>query len=134
MNLTAMRTEVEEACRNRDLNRTMQVLAIAIPATKAMTDQPGCDELQESVAIAMIWAKTIGYKIEHIGKLMSAMMEESEMDGYPRVATATLFLNEVVATKKMVKWDSIDPNFYINVDYTYQMVKSYVDAAMEGEA
>ena len=56
------------------------------------------------------------------------------MDGYPRVTTATLFLNEVVATKKMVKWDSIDPNFYINVDYTYQMVKSYVDAAMEGEA
>ena len=40
MNLTAMRTEVEEACRNRDLNRTTQALAIAIPATKTMTDQP----------------------------------------------------------------------------------------------
>ena len=55
-------------------------------------------------------------------------------DGMYDYRVARTFMNEVDALKASMKWDSIDPNFYMNADTVYMMVKPYVEAMEEGEA
>lgn len=57
MDIIEMKNEVEEACYNRDLTRTVKVLALAIPASK--TKIRGSEELKLSVMVATLWAKNI---------------------------------------------------------------------------
>ena len=134
MTINAIKAEIESACYDRDFNRTIIALGIAIPAGNSMKGQPGYDELERTATVATLWVKTIGTRVEGIGKLITALMTQSETDGYPDVTTAAKFVNEVDELKKSVKWDSIDPNFYQNTDLIYQLMKPYVESSMEGEA
>lgn len=134
MTINTIKAEIENACYDRDFNRTVIALGIAIPAGEAMKDQPEFKELETTAKVASIWVKVVGSRVESIGKIITALMKQSETNGYPDVATATLFINEVDELKKFVKWDSIDPNFYQNTDLIYQLMKPYVESSMEGES
>src|SRR5699024_3128656 len=123
MTINTIKTEIESACYDRDFNRTVMALSIAIPAGNAMKGQPGYEELKRTATVATLWVKTIGTRVEGIGKLITALMKQSEIDGYPDVTTAAKFVNEVDELKKYVKWDTIDPNFYQNTDLIYQLMK-----------
>lgn len=127
MNINSIKTEIETTCDDRDFNRTVMALGIAISAGKSMKDQPGYEELERTATVATLWVKTIGTRVESIGKLITALMKQSETDGYPDVTTAAKFVNEVDELKKYVKWDTIDPNFYQNTDLIYQLMKPYVE-------
>lgn len=132
MDIIEMKNEVEEACYNRDLTRTVKVLALTIPASK--TKIRGSEELKLSVMVATLWAKNIASEIETVADLMAAMIQQSnDNDGYPELGTSKAFIDSVDTLKAKVKWDSIDPNFYKNVDFIYTMVKPYVKAMEEGE-
>ena len=133
MTINAIKAELESACYDRDFNRTVIALGIAFLTEETMKDQPEFKELETTIEVASIWAKVIGHRIDSIGKLITAMAQ-SKTDGYPDIATATMFVNEVDELKKSVKWDSIDPNFYQNTDLIYQLMKPYVESSMEGEA
>lgn len=134
MTINAIKTELESACYDRDFTRTVIALGIAFLAEETMKDRPEFKELEATIEVASIWTKAIGHRIEDIGKLSTALMTQSKTDGYPDIATATMFVNEVDKLKKSVKWDSIDPNFYQNADLIYQLMKPYVESSMEGEA
>lgn len=135
MNINKINAEVKEACLAHDLSRTLQALTIAIPASEHLKDHPEYNDLQEVIVAATIWAKTISHQVDNVGKLMVALANQSKTDGYPSLATATLFINEVNRLKKNTKWDSINPDFCTSVDYIYEILKSYVDSNMEeGEA
>lgn len=134
MTINAIKAELESACYDHDFNRTVIALGIAFLAEETMKDRPEFKELETTIEVASIWAKVIGHRIDSIGKLITALMTQTETDGYPDIATATMFVNEVDELKKSVKWDSIDPNFYQNVDLIYQHMKPYVESSMEGEA
>lgn len=134
MTINAIKAEIENACYDRDFNRTVIALGIAFLAGETMKDRPEFKELETTIEVASIWAKAIGHRIDSIGKLITALMTQTETDGYPDIATATMFVNEVDELKKSVKWDSIDPNFYQNTDLIYQRMKPYVESSMEGEA
>lgn len=133
MTINDIKAELESACYERDFNRTVIALGIAFLAGETMKDQPEFKELETTIEVASIWAKVIGHRIDNIGKLITAMAQ-SKTDGYPDIATATMFVNEVDELKKSVKWDSIDPNFCQNTDLIYQLMKPYVENSMEGEA
>lgn len=134
MTINAIKAEIESACYDHDFNRTVIALGIAFLAGETMKDRPEFKELETTIEVASIWAKAIGHRIDSIGKLITALMTQTETDGYPDIATATMFVNEVDELKKSVKWDSIDPNFYQNTDLIYQRMKPYVESSMEGEA
>lgn len=134
MTINAIKAEIENACYDRDFNRTVIALGIAFLAGETMKDRPEFKELETTIEVASIWAKAIGHRIDSIGKLITDLMTQTETDGYPDIATATMFVNEVDELKKSVKWDSIDPNFYQNTDLIYQRMKPYVESSMEGEA
>ena len=133
MNINLMKTEIEEACRTHDFNRTCQALAIAIPASKSLEGQPGYEDFQEAAMIATIWVKTIGAKVEIVGKFMTTMSKQSLENGIFDYHVGRMFIDAVDDLKTIMKWDSIDPNFYINVDYIYSTAKPYVEAMEEGE-
>ena len=134
MTINAIKAELESACYDRDFTRTVIALGIAFLAGETMEDRPEFKELETTIEVASIWAKAIGHRIESIDKLIATLMTQSETDGHPDIATATMFVNEVDKLKKSVKWDSIDPNFYQNTDLIYQLMKPYVESSMEGEA
>lgn len=134
MTINAIKAEIENACYDHDFNRTVIALGIAFLAGETMKDRPEFKELETTIEVASIWAKAIGHRIDSIGKLITALMTQTKTDGYPDIATATIFVNEVDELKKSVKWDSIDPNFYQNTDLIYQLMKPYVESSMEGEA
>lgn len=127
MNINSIKTEIETACDDRDFNRTVMALGIAISAGEAMKDQPEFKELERTTMVATLWVATIGARVEGIGKLITALMTQSETDGYPDIATAMMFVNEIDELKKYVKWDTIDPNFYQNTNLIYQLMKPYVE-------
>ena len=134
MNINLMKTKVEEACRTRDFNRTCQALTLAITASKSVEDQPGYEEFEVAVKIATIWIKTISTKVEIIGKFMTTMVNQSMENGIFDYHVARMFIDAVDNLKASMMWDSIDPNFYMNVDSSYMMEKHYVEAKEEGEA
>ena len=134
MTINAIKAEIESACYDRDFNRAVIALGIALLAGETMKDRPEFKELETTTEIASIWVKAIGHRIDNIGKLITDLMTQSETDGYPDIATATMFVNEVDELKKSVKWDSINPNFCQNTDLIYQLMKPYVESSMGGEA
>ena len=88
---------------------------------------------REVVFAAAIWIKTVADQIGHIGEIMNTLTKQSLEDGMYDYRVARTFMNEVDALKASMKWDSIDPNFYMNADTVYMMVKPYVEAMEEGE-
>ena len=134
MNIAAMKNEIMEACNARDLNRAIAAASIAAAADNLIKDQPGYKEFQEVVIAAAIWIKTIADQIGHIGEIMNTLTKQSLEDGMYDYRVARTFMNEVDTLKASMKWDSIDPNFYMNADTVYMMVKPYVEAMEEGEA
>ena len=137
MIINTIKTEIESACYDRDFNRAEIALGIAFLALdvgETMKDRPEFKELETTTEVASIWVKAIGHRIDNISKLITSLMTQSETDGYPDIATATMFVNEVDELKKSVKLDSIDPDFYQNADLIYRLMKPYVESSMEGEA
>lgn len=134
MNITAMKNEIMVACNTRDLNRAIAAASIAAAADNLVKDQPGYNEFREVVMAAAIWIQAIADKVGRIGEVMNTLTKQSIENGMFDYRIARMFMNEVDALKANMKWDSIDPNFYMNVDNIYMMVKPYVEAMEEGEA
>lgn len=134
MNITAMKNEIMEACNTRDLNRAIAAASIAAAADNLVKDQPGYNEFREVVMAAAIWIQAIADKVGRIGEVMNTLTKQSIENGMFDYRIVRMFMNEVDALKANMKWDSIDPNFYMNVDNIYMMVKPYVEAMEEGEA
>lgn len=134
MNITAMKNEIMEACNTSDLNRAIAAASIAAAADNLVKDQPGYNEFREVVMAAAIWIQAIADKVGRIGEVMNTLTKQSIENGMFDYRIARMFMNEVDALKANMKWDSIDPNFYMNVDNIYMMVKPYVEAMEEGEA